>query len=270
VGHPRIGAGCLLSGWAAKQGGHAAYAPTVRWTRRWQAFLAFDRSRRRTKNVWYCGSSSLTNQGLCSQLAASAATLTDADRRVFNIGNAFVGVGDTYASSNNHCARVRPGSGSGSLTCTNLNPCVPCPDATTEGTPGSGPDGVCDDFRSWAARVESNIVRYLWDIVDTNNEGNEATDESIVTLLSSMESMLCDGSSNSFGADGDCNGPNREDPARCVPATLVQSQPAFATGNAVSPMRRWRDAYNPLDFDEIGPSDQTGARAINCVNFATD
>lgn len=138
--------------------------------------------------------------------------------------------------------------------------CRTCIDGTCTECPDTNADGVCDNFRDWGFRNEVDTVRFLWDIVDANNEGSEPTNESVASLMPLILTMPC--STAAFGDDGSCKENMQATAEECVPVSEI--------GGYLYTHRGSRDAYNPYDFAELIPGDQTGARNRNCVDKATD
>jgi hypothetical protein len=210
-------------------------------------------------NVFACGSQNNGNQDRCSELAAGiqSGAIPTPDRTVNNgapFFEQFFGVGDAYASTVSHCIRLLRGMGCGTCQGSSCSPSEDCGDI-------SPADGKCDNFGIHGWRNEANTVRFLWDMIDSNNEWNEATDLTISGFASIMEGMPCP-ASGGYGVDGNCREPLREYDYQCVPVSEI--------GDAVTPMMASRDSYNQYDFANIIPGDQTGARTVNCVAGATN
>jgi hypothetical protein len=174
-------------------------------------------------SAWWCATESGTPQDLCSNNIANKGT-TDPDGD--GVASAWVILDDTGAASTSHCAvggASCPCGGSGQPACT---------DAT---------------FRSnYGFRIETNIARFLWDMVDTNNEASQDdSDLGVSDIVAMLVGMPCSASS----ADGNCNEPN---PSPCTAAS--------------------RDKYNAYDFSDllVNPTSETTERALNCVSGAVD
>jgi hypothetical protein len=204
-------------------------------------FLAVRSITAHDTNSWFCNCRNNANQDTCSE----AAIAPDGDDRVYGCqGGSFAGIGDAFATTTNHCTRV--------LFSQDCN----CVDANG--------DGNCDSYGEFGWRNEIQVSRFLWDIIDANNEnGNDDTDESMVSLADLFEAVTCEKSSPAdFGLDGTCNEPNRWNSADC--------DPLDDTGFGVTPMQGTRDSYNAYDIGDLVPGNQTTERQVNCVDDAGD
>lgn len=191
-------------------------------------------------NAWFCWGASDSNQDTCSEGAISP----DGDDRIYSVnGGQFVGVGDAFVTTSSHCARMATYS----CNCFDVNS-----------------NGICDSYGDFGWRSEIQTMRFLWDIIDTNNEnGNDDTDESMVSLADLFEAMTCESAnSGDFGNDGECNEPNRYSSIDCDPSSDM--------GLGITPMTSTRDAYNAWDIGDLVPLNQTTERQINCVDGASD
>ncbi|MFO0586286.1 MAG: hypothetical protein U0441_02040 [Polyangiaceae bacterium] len=181
-------------------------------------------------------------QDVCSKRAAAMLGASpDADRiDEACTGGAVAGVGDRYSNGTATCARVLKDRGCN------------CASSTCE-----------DAFRlSSGWQNENQVMRFLWDVVDSSDDGGlDQTDESITSLVALMEAMPC---SSALHADGTCNEPNNTSGGvpSCTPASdsALQSAPHQGT----------RHSYNVWDIAEMVPGDQGNERTLNCVQGATD
>ena len=198
-------------------------------------------------NAWYCICHDTTNQDVCSETAVGT---LDNDRIDDCVGFAantwgFRGVGDDFATTTDHCVRVEENEG---CNCVDTSP----------------NDGICDNYDELGWRNTQQVVRFFWDVVDTNNEGgNDNTDLSMNGtngLADTIEDMSCSGVY--YGIDGTCNEPNRGTGSSCSPSAT--------NGSAIFPMTATRDSYNVWDMAAAIAGNQTDEREINCVDGATD
>jgi hypothetical protein len=206
-----------------------------------------------------------SNQDVCSEMIGGGAVTADPDRLVgcTTGGGMVTGIGDAFVTSTNHCIRLTAGLNTGQsgkgCACPDLNfdgtcdfglmPPQPCPDVNN--------DDVCDTFVALGFRNEWNIARFLWDVLDGNNEsGQDDTNLTISSLVTSFQAMPCGGGTVGIGVDGDCNEPNPP-PEWCYP-----HQNGDLAGDL---MDGTRDAYNPSDFEVLITGSQTAERALNCV-----
>jgi len=227
------------------------------------------------QNVWDCFCVENGNQEICSQMAARPDTKHSVEFPSSQRpcpGGVFTGIGDTFASRREHCIGVLSAAGQG---CTpgcqdsSLGPlCWPCDDFTTRvidkpDTPGA--DGVCDHFEDYGFRNEANITRFMWDLIDANNEGGQDDSQwPMVSLLAGFELMSCGTSSTDWGANGNCNEPNRAVASSCVPSAVYGPTPASGSTTGT------RDSYNASDISSLFPGNQADERSVNCVNGAMD
>ncbi|MBX3126297.1 MAG: hypothetical protein KF718_06250 [Polyangiaceae bacterium] len=188
-------------------------------------------------NVWDCRCRD-NNQGICSQMSNS---LTTPDRVQLcpDLDGDFVGVGDRWIVSSATCKRLYRTSG-----------CNDCQ---------AGGDGYCTS--GWNAllgwRNVVQVMRFMWDLIDTNNEGgNDDVDYTAGSLVTAMQSMP-----TGWGDDGSCRESEKVPGQFCNP--LIDGYPV--TGGTGS-----RDAYNPRDISDLLPENLANLMAINCVSFATD
>lgn len=165
------------------------------------------------KFVWSCWIQS-GNQDECTKQVV--ARTGDSDNNDGVVSGAYEVLGDWYVDRASRC--VVPATGCGCA-----NP-VACNNQDVKNDKG------------W--RIETQVARFFWDILDTNNESNlDDTDRSMEQFIASLEGMSCTGS-----ADGSCNEPN---PGACTAAS--------------------RDKYNSYDFGDLIPGDQAAERTLNCV-----
>lgn len=228
--------------------GHGPGGPTCEWgaTATMEGIASFLGIRSSMINesigsVWVCDTRDNSNINVCSDLESTINGIPD------RIGGS-TGIGDTYAWNSSHCPRVRPGGGCN--TCV-AGVCTPCPDANS--------DGICDDYVDLGFRNEVNTVRFLWDLIDYNNETGDDTDRSIVDLANGWANMSC--SSSSGGIDATCNEPHRT-VGNCSPVSTTGDVPA--TGNGT------RDSYNMRDLSVAFNTGLTQELDVNCGVQALD
>lgn len=189
-------------------------------------------------NVWDCRCRDNNNQGICSQMSNN---LTTPDRVQLcpDLDGDFVGVGDRWIVSSATCKRLNPNKG-----------CYGC---------ATGGDGFCTPLYNafWGWRNIVQVQRFMWDLIDTNNEGgNDNVDYTAGSLITKMQAMP-----TGFGVDGSCRESERAPGQDCNP--VIDGPPVSGgTGS--------RDAYNPRDISDLLPEDLANVMAINCVGFATD
>lgn len=168
----------------------------------------------------------------------------------------FKAIGDRWIVSQDQCVRLKKYFG---------GPGWPAGCGCNETFPGSG---ICNDVwrlsEGW--RSETQVTRFLWDMIDDNNEGGPYPDlTNYLTMsdfVSIMEAMPC--SSSSVGVDGTCNEPARWQVTNCNPVVDGTYLPAG------SPMTGSRDSYNVWDIAEMIPGGQANERILNCVQGAGD
>lgn len=187
----------------------------------------------------------------CSERVATFMA-PDADRIIFGVN----GIGDTFASTVFHCAQVRTMQGcqTCNTTTAGATTCTACMDINA--------DGNCDGPAVWGFRNEVNIARYLWDLIDTHNEGTDNADTSVVGVLTALKAMSCN--ENVFGVDGTCNEPNRFSPSSCSPTSIWGTTNNGALGTAT------RDSYNTTDLNQLLNSGDSSETMLNCVAYALD
>lgn len=197
-------------------------------------------------NVWFCLAADNSNQDVCSECVLTLTSDPDRVRSCNGVAYAIEGIGDMYANLNTHCARLKMDAPL--LGCD-------CPDADE--------DLFCDPpwYQSNGFRNEVDVTRFLWDMIDTYNDGGQDdTYESMITLAADFEGITCVNGSG-YDVDGTCNEPARSNPADCEP---VDGQlPGL-------PMKGTRDSYNVYDLAEVIAGDQTTERTLNCVQAAGD
>lgn len=211
------------------------------------------------ENVWRCGATTSgrlqtmtqpqLSQDFCNACRANA--LAD-DDRILNCPNTthlFAGIGDDFASSNQHCTRLQT-----TLGCN-------CPD--TNG------DAVCDDFQSAQSlgwRNPVNFERFLWDVLDANSEGAlDTNDLDIFDLVDAMYGMGYLDIPIPWGADGTCWEHQTANGNNCLPASASASVPPGPIAAAGT-----RDGYNAIDFAQAIPGSQGNEMQLNCVQGAPD
>ena len=194
------------------------------------------------------------NLDLCSELAQQSTSDPDGDSLTdcvddgiqrLDISDYFAGVGDYWSVGPSTCVRLRADE---ACDC-NASPCN------------------TSDYQSMGWRNPIQIMRFLWDMVDTPTDGglDDAT-YSIGTFVSSMESMPCAGSKG--GVDGSCEEQAVPvfplclfPPCTCNPASDGATTPS-GTGT--------RDSYNMYDIAEVLPNNENAERTLNCVQGAPD
>jgi hypothetical protein len=197
--------------------------------------------------VWGCScdedASAGDDQDVCSKLAAFSLSSGDPDRIDFSCTSGrFYGVGDRYSDSPATCAQIQKAQG---CDCVNST----CEDSVRLTT-------------GWQNQEQVN--RFLWDVVDTNNEnGADNTDENIITLIAALEGMPC--SETQLNVDGTCNEPNRQ-----ISGGAWFCNPVSDSATSPAPHGGTRHSYNVFDFGSVIPGDQTDERVLNCVQGATD
>lgn len=173
-------------------------------------------------NVWFCWKEWASPQDQCSFQTNALTGDTDGDG--VQASNRYAIYGDVHVTSNAVCT---------------------VPNATSCACGGSG-QPVCaaqSTRNSFGFRIETQVARFLWDIIDSNNEsGLDDTDMTAGTFVQALAGMSCSGS-----GDGSCNEPNV---SSCTAAS--------------------RDKYNAKDIDDLLPGDQSQEMALNCVAAAPD
>jgi len=174
-------------------------------------------------NAWICYSAMQGGYGrdICSDLTFGR--LADADNDGIGDASSYKLIGDDWANSATRCA---------------------VPDATTC---GCGANCATSANRAlYGHRIETQIARFLWDLIDTNNEGGlDDIDMSAGSLVTAWLGMPCDKNNTATWVDGSCNEP-------CPPLACK------------------KDSYNPFDWSQMLPTDETAERALNCVANAID
>jgi hypothetical protein len=203
-------------------------------------------------NVWTCWCSdpnnTATGQSTCSQAAAAA---DGVDNISFNCagpgGYGWTGIGDTFSSLVTHCARIQPDAINSGCNCTDTSP----------------QNGICDSstwYQTNGFRSEAQISRFLWDMIDANNEGGtDDTDRSMGQLAGDFQAMTCNAGSG-YNSET-CNEPDRASAGSCVP---TNGQVPGTAGSGT------RDAYNAWDLGDIIPGSQSSERTRNCVQGAVE
>jgi hypothetical protein len=136
-------------------------------------------------------------------------------------------------------------------TCVNLEAAQGC-------DCGAACDAGEDQANGWRNAVQ--ISRFLWDLIDSNDEGTDDTDLSMADMVALFEGMPCVGDYRSV--DGSC-----EEQAPVPPATC---NPDEATDGGAPRSGPSRDSFNCFDIAELVPGSQTGERTLNCVQDAPD
>jgi len=257
-----------------------------------------------TKSAFYCScpirnSANVADQDQCSSLALNMLPNVDPDRQVecttAITGAGVVGIGDNFATTKDHCIQLN------SLSAPNGSGCA-CPDTNGDGFCDNTPfpqlcfdkdidgrcdqkptaltpcvdadsNGFCDGWEQLGFRNEINFSRFMWDVIDDDNEnGQDNTNESASSIVGILEDMPCY-LPGGFDVNGDCNEPNRADPDDVDPdlqcnASLDFNYPAPKPPPAT--MKGSRDSYNAYDIGLIVPGSQSTERAINCVEWARD
>ena len=119
----------------------------------------------------------------------------------------------------------------------------------------------CIQSEGW--RNESQVARFLWDMIDNNDEGgDDDTNLSMSGLAQTVfETMTCWAGSG-YDTDASCNEPHRADLADCSPQDPEDP--------AVTPMGGTRDSYNMWDLSDLITGDQFDERDLNCGEDARD
>jgi len=214
------------------------------------------------ENVWRCGATTSgrlqtmtqpqLSQDFCNACRANA--LADNDR-ILNCPNTthlFAGIGDDFASSLLHCTRLQT-----TLGCN-------CTDADA--------NSICDDYQGTISAATSlgwrnpvNFERFLWDVLDANDEGAlDANDLDIFDLVTAMYGMGYSNKPIPWGDDGTCW---EHQPANgsCLPQSPSASvQPGSFAAKGT------RDGYNARDFEDAIPGSQLDEMLLNCVHGAPD
>ena len=198
--------------------------------------------------VWNCScwdgpldrdNNGINNWDICSEHAALASD-PDSDNDFYytcttgDLTPTFWHLGDSVSASVASCVHLRWDGG------------CDCPDS-----------GWCNTSYKLSTgwRNTAQVTRFLWDMFDaTTDNGQDDTNLSIQQLVSYMEGMPCSG--NLGGQDGSCEEQAPPPGGSCNPATDGATTPN-GTGT--------RDAYNPRDFGDLLPGDQSSERTINCV-----
>lgn len=202
-------------------------------------------------NAWMCDCLDNARPDICSNAVAAMARQSDRVGTCSN-GSPIAGLGDDYVSFNTSCIRLK--AADGCRKCTGLN-CVDCVDTSPR-------DGFCDDNIAWGFRNETNIVRYLWDLIDAGTDGGfDDTDRSMAEVVAALRSMPCV-SGSGFGVDGTCNEPARADSSQCNPTSTIGDVPANVTGT--------RDSYNARDLHVLLNTGASNELGLNCVSGAKD
>lgn len=193
------------------------------------------------------------------------------------------GIGDDYVTARSHCVRL--------VKCLDLTfdgDCVDpadilygcysiCTDTDDDGDcdvfhcPDVNPaDYICDDYQDLGWRNAEQVVRFMWDMIDFNNEGGTYPDDSnfnATTISDVFEDMKCLTGSGDYGGDEDgCNEPNRFTGGTCSPSSGLASV-CPGTQSAT------RDSYNTWDLAYAipdTPTPQSDERSLNCVDDAED
>jgi hypothetical protein len=204
-------------------------------------------------NAWRCGSTTANRtmlsvpQQFCSDCRTTA--LSDADRIIQCAENpsGFVGIGDAFASSNAHCTRIRVSEG------------CDCVDSNS--------NDLCDDYQSSSSlgwRNPVNFERFMWDMIDTNNEGGQDdTAYYIQGLVNRMTQYMGFGNPPEYGEDGTCWEHNPGPGNICIPHDPKDPHPG-------GPAEGTRDGYHTFDFASAITGDQGAEMALNCSQGAYD
>lgn len=186
-------------------------------------------------NVWECTCRNNTNQDVCSETSNGSVPGDGVQLCADNSGT-FVAVGDRWIVDTPQCKRVKESKG--------------CTGCTVDG------NGYCASSFLYGWRNIVQVNRFMWDIVDTNNESQDTIDYSAGSLISAMQGMP-----TGFGVDGSCRESERAPPPTCNP--VVNGDPP--TGGTGS-----RDTYNPRDISDLLPENLSWVMALNCVGLAPD
>jgi len=207
-------------------------------------------------NAWRCGSTTAIRtmwsvpQQFCSDCRTTA--LSDADRIIQCAENpsGFVGIGDAFASSNSHCTRIRVSEGCN---------CVPTNPTNND---------ICNDFQSSTSlgwRNPVNFERFLWDMIDTNNEGGQDDTalyiQGLVNRMTQYMGFL--NPPENILRDGTCWEHHPGPAGTCIPVASSDPPPG-------GPARWTRDGYNTFDFASAIPGNQGAEMALNCSEGAPD
>lgn len=164
------------------------------------------------QNAWHCKSTS-TTQDRCNNEIADT---TDSD----GVTLSWSVIGDRIANAVSKCVTLDSASCGCGASC-----------GTQAWKDGQG------------FRVETQIARFFWDMLDANNDsGLDDTNITMSTLVGVIQGMSCTGA-----VDGSCN------EANVNPCTAGK-----------------RDAYNVYDYDQLIANNQSGERTLNCVTGAID
>lgn len=121
------------------------------------------------------------------------------------------------------------------------------------------------DYQKLGWRNTRQVMRFFWDMIDTNDEGGtypDDTDLSMAGLVAVFEGMTCTGATSEYGDDGTCNEPTRPTSGSCTPSS--------SSAAPVTPMTSTRDSYNIWDIAAIVGGNQSAERSLNCVEEAED
>lgn len=218
------------------------------------------------ENVWRCGATTAQrlpdpnkvppqaqlSQDFCNACRVNALADNDRIRNCPNTTHLFAGIGDDFASSNQHCTLLQTNLG---CNCTDANG-----------------DTVCDDFQGTMSAATSlgwrnpvNFERFLWDVLDANSEGAlDTNDLDIFDLVTAMYGMGYANNPIPWGNDGTCW---EHQPANgnCLPQSESASVPPGPISAAGT-----RDGYNARDFEDAIPGSQISEMQLNCVQGAPD
>ena len=185
------------------------------------------------------------NQDLQSETAAGP---LDDDRIQLCVGSedqTFRGIGDRFSILRSHCVRLE----------VDQPPPAPITGCNCE---DDDLNKICDGtfYRSNGWRNEIQVARFLWDLIDSNNEGSQDNANYAMGgpggLADYFQRMPC--GPRGFGDDGNCNEPNDRFVCNASDGTIPPL-----------PMRASRDSYNVYDIAQLLPTNEAAERRLNCV-----
>lgn len=199
-----------------------------------------------SNSAWWSFCAQNENQDLQSETAFVAPFDPDRRLRCTTASVApFAGIGDAFSTLNAHCVRLQADE--------------PPPAPITGCNCGETDElGICTGnfYRSNGWRNEIQVARFLWDIIDSNNEGGQDNANYSMGgpggLAAILEGMRC--GPRGFGTDGNCNEPNDQFVCNASDGTIPPL-----------PMRGSRDSYNVYDIAQLLPTNETAERRLNCV-----
>jgi len=109
-----------------------------------------------------------------------------------------------------------------------------------------------------------NFERFMWDMIDTNNEGGQDdTAYYIQGLVNRMTQYMGFGNPPEYGEDGTCWEHNPGPGNICIPHDPKDPHPG-------GPAEGTRDGYHTFDFASAITGDQGAEMALNCSQGAYD